>query len=188
MKLNHFQKREDVTRVWPSLAHEFDPETNVNRNVFSLMPHHNASGILLNRDVRMNVATYRDGILQNGGVPRWQQGLLFRLTELESARAVMHRTDARLVEAVRPSDRAFKGHVIHDEYAVAVQGIVHPNQEGWVAISAPELDFKMNHNEPLRTVADLKCLIGQLTSAQAEKQNAIYSQWGYFRVNGVQMI
>lgn len=190
MKIPFNTRRADITRVWPSYDEPFNPESNINRNVFSLMPYRNIDLLEAGTETYVNVATYRDGRLKNGGTPRWQQRLLLRLSMVENARKQFrHMNNRKLVEASRPADLIFRGYVINPAAEmVVVDGIVHPAQEGWLAFNQSDFEQVTEWDQPFETVADLKYLIGKIPKEQAEKQRENYSSFGHFVVNGQWMI
>lgn len=187
MRLNPSQARGEVTRVWPSREAPYHPETNINRNIFSLMPCVTTGELDELDDTRVNIATYRDGIVRHR-LPRWQQGVLLRITMIQNARAYMNRKDKALVELVRPMDRVFKGYIIGADQPVSVDGIIHPAEEGWLALNQSDFEATTGWDQPLETVADFKHMIGRMPKEEAEAQRANFLSFGHFVVNGQTMI
>ncbi len=190
MKIPHNTRRADITRVWPSYSDPYNPESNMNRNVFSLMPFSNIDLIEPGTETMVNVATYRDGILKNGGKPRWQQGLLLRLNTVEKAeKRFVRMNNRKLVEASRPADLIFSGYVITpDMDAVVVDGIMHPTQEGWLAFNQSDFEQVTEWDQPFETIADMKYMIGKISKDEAVWQRENYVGAGHFIVNGKLMI
>jgi hypothetical protein len=190
MKIPHNARRADITRVWPSYEAPFNPESNINRNVFSLMPFRNLDLLGAGTETYVNVATYRDGILQNGGTPRWQQRLLLRINMIESAKKQFTRMNNRkLIDTSRPADLIFSGYVINPAAeTVVVDGIIHPVQEGWLAFNQSDFEQVTEWDQPFDTVADLKYMIGKISKDEAERQRENYASLGHFMVNGQLMI
>ncbi len=157
-----------------------------NINVFGLAPVRKASELEAGDSVNVNIAQYVDPNAELdyqwhvSTLPRWVQGLTVTVDEIKD---VYHTTDywQRGQGGVfMPADRIYAGRVTNHDANVPVVGLMHPQHYGWLAFDQETL----GEQGDLRTIADLKAHIGQISLDQAAQQNETLWHHGEFHLDG----
>ncbi len=149
------------------------------QNTFAVMPVSNAAGTNRGDVVNLNLATYIDPYAESdfhrlvASHPRWLQGILVEIDEIESLRD-MHEQASRQLTSF-PADRVFAGTSINHGAQMPVVGVLHPQRSGWLAFAADAFG-----TENLRTIADLKACLGKISVADAATHNRTHHQFGTF--------
>lgn len=151
-------------------------------NIFSVMPARNLNDFAVGDTVPLNIANYLDPWSELdyhrlvASKPRWQQGLLVRLENIQGIQADF--SSSFRDRTIKPADKVFSGHVLNHGVELPVAGVLHPVIAGWLAFDTDALGAE------LRTIADLKAHIGQIGAEQAVEHANTLHYYGTFKVNG----
>jgi hypothetical protein len=143
-----------------------------NINVFGVMPVRRLGDVETGDTVQLNLASYIDPGWEGDahriawGTPRWMQGLLVTVNALERVYSTPPPRYVSRYSGVYPADRVFNGQVANHDSGLAVEGVLHPNKAGWLAFDADAFG-----DRTLKTMADLKAEIGQISREDADAIN-----------------
>jgi hypothetical protein len=166
-------------------------------NTFELMPVTQAGSTKAGYSLAVNVATYSGSDIHEptfdrtvGLGIRWQQGLNLEVDEIEPIDSLVYGQDWQEIQESRkrglphlPADHAFAGRVALKPMGlvVPVYGVMHPRVSGWI-----KLDMVGQESpEPMRTVADLKAKLGNISARAAEGFDRHFAAHGTFAVRSL---
>lgn len=153
-------------------------------NVFGLTPVRKARELQPGDAVNVNVAQYIDPYAeldrhwQASLLPRWVQGLVVEIEEIKNVYPATHDWRYGRGGNLMPADRVFTGTVTNHDADLPVVGVMHPARYGWLALDQEAV----GHEISLRSIADLKAHIGQITVEQAAQHNESLYLHGEFQV------
>ena len=150
-------------------------------NVFQVMPVRKLGAIVAGDTLNVNIATYVDPLWESDIIrsihskPRWMQGILLHLDELEPAFTSEFYNGWN--NTLKWGDEMFTGKVANHGADIPVVGVLHSNAVGWLGFRPDQFG-----DEALKTIADFKAAIGQLDPMEARRHNDRWQFSGEFLV------